>query len=233
MINCDLAETSFENDKALMPYIDMANICCGAHAGSLELSEKVIDAATVHNIKVGAHPSYPDKENFGRQSMDIDVATLMTSLKDQINSIQKILLEYKGKLNHIKPHGALYHDLSTKPVLANAFVKMIQNHFSNIPVMAMHKSELSSQLKKQGIKVIEEIFGDRRYIDLTQLVSRSENNAVINDIDSFKKQWEDITNGYIKSVSSVTMAHHADTVCLHGDSPLVIDFLKSLHGHDQ
>lgn len=123
-INCDVGEGA-ANESQLFPYIQSCNVACGGHAGNLQSMRNVVKLAKEHSVKIGAHPSYPDRINFGRTSIKMNETFFIEVIQKQINRLELVLKEFGQKLHHIKPHGALYNDLVSNELLANQFLKAI------------------------------------------------------------------------------------------------------------
>lgn len=226
-INADVGE-GIDNEELLFPLISSCNIACGGHAGNYRTMEKVVGLAIKHSLKIGAHPSYPDKENFGRKKISISKKELIKSIYKQVNSLKNILDKQKIKLNHIKPHGALYNhafsDIETSEILiqiAKDFKTKLYTPYSSI----------TSQIAKtSGIEFCNEVFLDRNYNSDLTLVSRINNNALINR--SFKMNshaFNILKNNNLISIDGKKIKIEFDTLCIHGDNPNSIKLLESLH----
>ena len=176
-INCDLGEGGYY-DAELMPLISACNIACGGHAGTVESMHQTVMFAMENKVEIGAHPSYPDKENFGRISMEIPAEDLRLSIVAQILSLKQIAEAEGGKLTHIKLHGALYNDAAKDEDIAGIVIDSILEFEENFPVYAPQNSVIS-KLAEGKIKVIFEAFADRNYNENHSLVSRSKPNALI------------------------------------------------------
>lgn len=130
-INCDVGE-GFNNESLLMPYLSSCNIACGAHAGSLEIIEKTMLLAKKHEVKIGAHPSFPDQENFGRKMMNISSEALQKSIESQLRTVKQCAEKLNLKIHHVKAHGALYNYIAKDTLIAEVFVKAVKAIFENV-----------------------------------------------------------------------------------------------------
>ena len=160
-INCDTGE-GIGNEKQLFPYITRCNIACGGHAGDENSILQVMEMAKAYKVKIGAHPSYPDKVNFGRKVLDINMLDLENALTDQLVLFKKCAVKSKIKVTHIKPHGALYNEASKNSELAIAVVKVALKIFPDAALVAPYHSELAREGTRSG-KVMVEAFADRSY----------------------------------------------------------------------
>ena len=220
-LNADLGEDEspqgIKRELALMKLISSCNIACGGHAGSPASMERMLNAAKASNVMAGAHPSYPDRKNFGRQSMEISHSQLRSSLQDQINLLMKISTRCGASLKHLKPHGALYNDAQNIGTLAELLVKLAGR--SRLAIVGMSGSFVDNMARKHRVKFIAEAFVDRRYDDESRLVSRNEERALIVDKSKRVEQGLAIARGeYISSIEGKNIRITADSLCLHADS---------------
>jgi len=227
-INADIGEGSV-NDKSLFPLISSCNIACGGHIGDNESINSSIKLAINNDVKIGAHPSFPDKLNFGRKLIKISSRDLEKSLTSQINLVIKIARNYNKRIHHIKPHGALYNlafsDFKTCEIIINCIKKLPYK----VSLFSQYKSLLSSLAKENGVKIYNEVFIDREYNDDLSLVSRENKNAIPYDLNKINRK---ILNVFkkkkITSINNVKMNVKADTYCIHGDNPKALIIMKSL-----
>ncbi|MBR9847410.1 MAG: lactam utilization protein LamB, partial [Algicola sp.] len=179
-INCDLGE-GLENEALLMPYLSSCNIACGGHAGDIETMTRVSELAKTHKVKIGAHPSFPDREGFGRQIIELSTSDLYESLEEQINALIEVLKPMHLKLHHVKPHGALYNLAATDKKTAQIVVSVIKSIDKNLILYAPYQSMVSKIAITDGLKVMYESFADRNYNEDLTLVSRQNSDAIIHD----------------------------------------------------
>ncbi len=228
IFNADVGEEAGFDDQ-IMPYISWCNIACGAHAGNDQVIEKTIKLAMKHNVKIGAHPSYPDRENFGRVSVEISQGDLIQTLTDQIQKVKLKAEELGGALHHVKPHGALYNDAIKNEAIANSIFNVVQNIDKSLSIITLKESKLS-YLCKDVLVVKQEAFADRNYNEDLSLVSRSKKGAVITDpVQVFDHVFKMVSEGKIKTIEGEEKVAFFDTICVHGDNPKSVDILKCLH----
>lgn len=227
-INADVGE-GLNNEAQLMPYLSSCNIACGGHAGDEKTMLKVVKLAKKHKLKIGAHPSFPDKENFGRQVIKISCADLYTSLKQQVRSLMKVLRAEHSMLHHVKPHGALYNLAAVDKKSAEVIIEVVKSIALPIQLYVPFGSVIADLAQKENIKITYEAFADRNYnTDLT-LVSRLQSNAVITDSNKvFEHVQSMIFHQKVKTISGVEVGIKADTFCVHGDNPEAINLLQNL-----
>lgn len=226
-LNCDLGEGG-KYDEQLMPLISACNIACGGHAGTLESMRETVDLAMEHEVEMGAHPSYPDKENFGRKSIDISSGELKRSLVAQILSLKQIAESEGGKLVHVKPHGALYNDAAKDAKIAQIVIDSILEFDQKFLLFAPPKSVISG-LAKGKIKVVFEAFSDRNYNEDYSLVSRDREDALITKKEAvFHHLYTMYHEKKISCASGGKIACNATTFCLHSDTPDSVEILKYL-----
>ncbi|MGY5848542.1 5-oxoprolinase subunit PxpA [Salegentibacter sp. HM20] len=227
-INCDLGEGG-EYDEVLMPLISACNIACGGHAGTLETMHHSVALAIENNTEIGAHPSYPDKENFGRKSPEISAEDLQLSLVAQILSLKQIAEAEGAKLSHIKPHGALYNDAAKDEKVAKIVIDSVLEFDEILPLFVPENSVIS-EMAQGKIPLIFEAFADRNYNENYSLVSRSKPNALITEKEAvFEHLFSMFFEGKICCENGVEINCKASTFCLHSDTPNSVEILKYLH----
>ena len=226
-INCDLGEGG-KYDAQLMPHISACNIACGGHAGDAETMLKIVSLAMENNVEIGAHPSYPDVENFGRRSLEISEIALKKSIQKQLFSLHEIVKNQGGKLTHIKPHGALYNDAAKDEKIAQIVLDAVMDSDLNLPLYAPENSVIS-KLAKGKISILFEAFADRNYNPDFSLVSRAKNNALITEKEAvFKHLFSMFSKGEIVCENDIKIPSRAATFCLHSDTPNSVEILKFL-----
>jgi UPF0271 protein len=228
-INCDMGE-GVTNEEAIMPYLDYCNIACGGHTGSVNSMEETIELALKNNVKIGAHPSYPDRINFGRKSIAISNKNLVESIRTQVDHLIKIAKTKNAILFHIKPHGALYNDIAKNKIVAQAFIKAITPYKSNLKLFVPYKSEIEQMAIENNFEIIYEAFADRNYNDDLSLVSRNQSNALIKDLNNLIQNVACIiTTGKVNSVQNKKIAIKAETFCVHSDTKNAFEYAKELN----
>ena len=227
-INVDVGE-GIGNESILMPIISSCNIACGGHAGDSESMRMVVKLATANNVKIGAHPSFPDKANFGRKQMDISCAALYTSIKGQIDNLMTILEQENTRLNHVKPHGALYNLAAVDDKAASVIIEVMKNFILPVKLFVPFNSVIEKKAIKNNIPIKYEAFADRNYNDDGTLVSRNEKNALIHDSEQmFDHVFRMISSQKVKTISGSEIKILADTFCIHGDNPKAVDLIRDL-----
>jgi len=203
-LNVDIGE-GFPFDEALLEFATSANVCCGEHAGSQELTMHTVEICRARGIRVGAHPGYPDRQNMGRKTPDAALlAHYLASVKDQVSRfIQAFGAAY------VKPHGAFYNDAAQRPEAGHTSVQValgeiLRSH--RLPLMGMYASAHAQIADRAGVLLIHEGFADRSYDAEGQLVSRSQPNAILQDEAKIARQ-------------VLFLAERVDSICLHGDTP--------------
>lgn len=227
-INCDLGEDG-DHDAELMSLISSCNIACGGHAGTLETMQHTVDLAMEYGVEIGAHPSYPDKENFGRISLEIAPEELKRSLVAQIMSLKQITEAEGGTLNHVKPHGALYNDAQRDEKVAVIILDALAEFDQPLALYAQEKSVIAKMAAGKH-KIIFEAFGDRNYNCDYSLVSRKNPDALITEKERvFDHIYEMFYDRKITCGKGEKIACSADTFCIHSDTPNSVEILHYLH----
>jgi len=222
-LNCDLGE-GFGRDGQLMPLISSANIACGGHAGDKVSMRALVALAVEHRVAVGAHPSFEDRENFGRREIVMAPNALREMVVRQISALREF-----GPLRHVKPHGALYNlaarDRRVADVMADAVWKVDPSLF----LFALAGSELVRSARERGLIVAEEVFADRSYQRDGSLTPRSKDGALIHEESTVVAQvLQLIKTGWVTAIDGTEVMIAADTVCLHGDGPDAVQFALAL-----
>ncbi|GAA3611735.1 5-oxoprolinase subunit PxpA [Flavivirga amylovorans] len=227
-INVDVGE-GVGNEPELMPYISSCNIACGGHAGDTDTMRQVIKLAKEYRVKIGAHPSFPDRVNFGRINMDMPCAALFKSIKGQVDDLIAILREEHRVLHHIKPHGALYNLAAVDEKVANVIIEVLKTIILPIKLYVPYQSVIEKIAISQNIPIIYEAFADRNYNDDLTLVSRKEIGASIHDDDElFNHIFRMISKQSVKTITGKIVGIKAQTFCIHGDNPNAVNLIKNL-----
>lgn len=228
-INCDLGE-GLNNEHIIMPLIDSCNIACGGHAGDNGSMIECVEISIKNNVKIGAHPSYPDKINFGRKKIDISPSELSYSIISQIESLETIADSYGLELNHIKAHGALYNQMIIDAELSNFYLDTIKDFKNKCSLYIPYKSEIEKIALKKGFSIIYEAFGDRNYNDDLSLVSRNNENALITNPESVVNHIKTIKETEtVKTINGNYKKIKFDTICIHSDTNNSIEILKKIN----
>ncbi|NRA92942.1 MAG: 5-oxoprolinase subunit PxpA [Psychroserpens sp.] len=227
-INCDLGE-GIGNEAQVMPYLSSCNIACGGHTGDLKTMEAAVILAKTHNVKVGAHPSFPDKKHFGRQIINLSDDELFETLRSQILRLKTITSEHDISLHHLKPHGALYNLAAINSETANIIIEVLLEIDPKLVLYVPYGSVIADLTIQKGVKVMQEGFADRNYNDDLTLVSRREPHSIIKDKTTiFEHVFRMISQQKIKAKNGVEVEVNIDTICVHGDHENVVENLKYL-----
>lgn len=218
------------NDELIMPYITSTNIACGYHAGDEETMRKTILLAKKYNVNIGAHPSFSDKENFGRTEITKSPEEVYALVSKQIDLLQKIAAENNAIVHHVKPHGALYNMAANDKLLAHSIAKAIKDGDKNLILFGISNSFLISEAKAIGLKTASEVFGDRTYQDDGSLTPRSQPNALIENAEEVIQQvLMMVKKGKVKTISGKEIPIVAETICIHGDGKNAVEFAKAIY----
>ncbi|QYJ82472.1 5-oxoprolinase subunit PxpA [Shewanella aegiceratis] len=227
-LNADLGEGG-PQDEALLTLVTSANVACGGHAGDRQSMLATVKLAKAHHVKVGAHPSYPDRTNFGRLSIAIEAEPLFDSLLQQINALKAVCDELGVDLHHVKPHGALYNDAAQDPALGRILIRVIEAINPKLKLMILAGSPLVTQARRAGLEVIEEAFADRGYLADGRLAPRSRPGALIEDTHKVLEQVSSIVEEQkVTAVTGESVSCQATSLCLHGDTPQALEFARAI-----
>lgn len=225
--NADVGEGA-GNEELLMPYIHSCNIACGAHAGSLEEMENSVKLAIKHEVKIGAHPSFEDRQNFGRLPLSISSDEIHESVKKQILLLQEIVMDHGSYLNHVKPHGALYHQACADSKTAEAIVRAAK--LTGVKSMVgLPDSILEHYTKESKGEFIAEGFADRRYDQMGSLLNRKKQGAVITNKHDVLAQVRKMLQGKVTTAGDQQINLQVNTICFHGDTKGAVELIKYCH----
>ncbi|WP_416305035.1 5-oxoprolinase subunit PxpA [Neptunicella sp. SCSIO 80796] len=234
-LNCDLGESygrwTLESESAAMPHIDQANIACGFHAGDPVSIQQTLLLAKQYNVSVGAHPSYPDLQGFGRRSMQCSEQEIIALLHYQIAALEGLAKCAGIVIDYVKPHGALYNDMMSKEDVRRAVFSAIGSYHRSLPLMVLataNQDEIEEQANQAGITLYFEAFADRCYDDNGQLLSRKQAGAV-HDIDKTLQQVKQLCeSGSVTTHSGKILQLQADSLCVHGDNSQAVEALTAI-----
>lgn len=227
-LNCDMGE-GIGNDEAIMPFISSANIACGFHAGDDFTMNKTILLAKKYGVAVGAHPSFFDRENFGRTEIKLPVKEIYDLVQKQIKILRSIAAADDVVLQHVKPHGALYNMSAKDVTIAHAIALAVKDYDNNLVLFGLSESHSVKEARRLGLKTKSEVFADRTYQDDGSLTPRSRPNALILDTGKAVEQALQIVNKKtVTAVSGKTIPVVAETICIHGDSEHAVEFAKAI-----
>lgn len=242
-LNADLGESfgqyTIGNDESILKHITSANIACGFHAGDPSVMHKTVEMALEHGVSIGAHPGYPDLQGFGRRTLACSAEEVYDLMLYQIGALHAFLKASGGKLQHVKPHGALYNEAVKSPILSSAIARAVSRFQSDLILMGPAGSALEQAANSHSIPFAREVFADRAYDDEGHLVSRHLEGALIHEKTvCIQRMLDMLENKPVQSLNGLPLMLSGDTICLHGDHPEAVLFAKSLkeslvgHGHN-
>lgn len=218
-LNADLGEGA-PSDEELLTIVSSANIACGGHAGDDVTMAKTVRMAIANGVAVGAHPGYPDKDGFGRESGYLRGDALYESLTEQVAALADIAAELGARIAHVKPHGALYNDAVRDRELADIIARVVAEAPGSPAFVGMGGTELENAANAHGLDFVAEAFVDRAYEPDGTLVSRKEPGAVLEDMNVVTTQAVRLAEeGQTTARNGERVAVRADTLCIHGDTP--------------
>ena len=230
-LNCDMGESfglySMGDDGEVIKHITSANIACGFHAGDPMWMRRTVDLAEENNVAIGAHPSYPDLNGFGRRNMQMDPKELKDIIIYQIGAL--IAFTENKNIQHVKPHGAMYNQAVSDPILAKAICESVLEFDRDLILLTLSGSIWVDIAEGMGLKVGREVFADRGLNSDGTRVPRSQNGAVIQDVDQVvDRSLRMIIENKVISVDGDVIDIEADSLCLHGDTPGAVDMARKL-----
>ena len=232
-LNCDLGESfgawRMGDDDNAMRHISSANIACGLHAGDPTTMRATVAAAVRYKVAIGAHPSLPDLQGFGRREMQVSPAEVHAMVLYQIGALSAFATAAGARLRHVKPHGALYNMSARDPAIADAIAEAVSGFDARLILVGLSGSESIKAAERRGLHAANEVFADRRYRADGSLMPRSLPGAVIDDMDHAVAQALDLaTRGEVVADDGSLVQVQADTLCLHGDRADAADFARRL-----
>ncbi|MCG8565783.1 MAG: 5-oxoprolinase subunit PxpA [Desulfobacterales bacterium] len=234
-LNCDMGE-SYGNytigmDEAVMEHISSANIACGWHAGDPMVMDKTVAMAKAAGVGAGAHPGYPDLLGFGRRSMKCSGDEITRYLTYQVGALKGFCTHHQVKLQHVKPHGALYLDCVENEELARGVAKAILGLDPELIFVALagKKGETMRRMGEElGLRVAYEAFPDRAYTPEGTLVPRSQPGAVISDPEVVAQRALDMAKGFVIASDGSRIELDVQTLCVHGDNQGAVDLVRNI-----
>jgi len=226
-INCDMGEIPrlLKNNvySDLMDHVTSINLACGGHAGDVSMMRKLVRIAKRKNVRIGAHPSYPDRENFGRLELEMDPEELLRSICEQVRSLIRVAEEESVSISHIKPHGALYNQAAKDTHLARVIGNAVDRVAPDLDIMCLSGSLMVKILEDMGLKVVQEAFADRTYERDGGLRDRGSDRALITDPQKAADQARSIIEDKkIITFDGSEISLEAQTLCVHSDTPNAI-----------
>lgn len=233
-INCDMGE-SFGNyklgeDEKLLDYVTSANIACGFHAGDPGVMARTVSLAAAKGVAIGAHPSYPDLQGFGRRKMDMTVEEIEALMLYQIGALAAFAQVYQANFTHVKAHGMLYNTAAIEAPIARAIARAIARYSRELIMVCLATSPLMiEEGEKAGLQVAREAFADRAYNSDGTLVNRKQSGSMLDDPQQALAQVLGIVQrGEVVAIDGSTLKLQADTVCIHGDGPTALPIARTL-----
>jgi len=221
-LNCDMGESVGDRqtgaDEAVMPWITSANIACGFHAGDSSVMRRTVAAAIAEGVAIGAHVGLPDREGFGRRVMQLDAQIAYDITVVQVGALQAVARSLGARVDHVKPHGALYHMLDADAALGDAVARAIRDVAPGLRVVGRSGGPWLAQAEHLGLAVLHEVFADRAYRGDGGLLARSEPGACIDSPQAAADQAVQLVREQrVKAADDQVLALRADTLCIHGD----------------
>jgi 5-oxoprolinase (ATP-hydrolysing) subunit A len=227
-LNADLGEGS-GHDEELFRLISSANVATGFHAGDADSMHAAVSAAKALGVTVGAHPSFWDRENFGRKELNVSAGEVFDAMKYQLGIFQAIAAAAGIQPNHVKPHGALYNMAVRDQTLADAIARAIESVDPKLILFAPDKSELARAGQAHGLQVAREIFADRNYLNDGWLAPRTRPDALLRDPrEAAERVLRMLREGKVRSVEGGDVEVRGETICVHGDTPGAVEFAREL-----
>jgi len=227
-LNSDLGEGA-GHDNEILDLVSSANIACGFHAGDPASIFATIQAALERGVALGAHPSFPDRENFGRTEMTLPLAEVYASVAYQVGGFQALVRAAGGRMNHVKAHGALYNMAARDRALAEVIANAVFAIDPKSILFAPSESELDYAATELGLQTASEVFADRNYLADGSLVPRSRPDAFVHDPrEAAERIVRMLDEGMVRAVDGTDVAITATTVCVHGDNPHAVMFVRKL-----
>jgi len=232
-LNSDLGESfgayKLGMDKEVLEVITSANIACGLHAGDPMVMAETVQIAAKNQVEIGAHPGFPDLQGFGRRNMNLSYEEVKNYVIYQIGALEAFARKEGKSLQHVKPHGALYNMAAKDYRLALAIAEAIKEVNPELILLALAKSEMVKAAQEIGLKVAQEVFADRGYNPDGTLVARGTPGAMIHDKSiAIPRVVRMVTEGKVTAINGEEISIKADSICVHGDNPLAIEFVREI-----
>lgn len=223
-LNCDMGELpeaiADGTQEALMRSITSVNIACGGHAGDATTMRTTVEQALRHKLAIGAHPGYPDRENFGRLELNLPMEAVSNFVYEQVRALAEIAASFGARVAHVKPHGALYNQAVHNRELAKAVAAGVARWNRNVALVGLAGSPMLDVFREEGFAVAAEAFADRRYEPDATLRARRHRDALLHDPQQAAAQALNIVqNQRVVASNGAAVALQAQTLCIHGDTP--------------
>jgi UPF0271 protein len=231
-LNCDMGE-GMDADAAIFPFISSANIACGAHAGDEVIMRRTVELAIQHGVAIGAHPSYPDRVNFGRVDLlgaGLRPEELPDLIQEQLHLLQQVCRSFGLRMHHVKPHGALYNRAAKDASVSELICRAVVEFDASLLLYGLSGSEMGLAAAAAGLGFVHEVFADRTYRPDGSLTPRTEAGALIDDTGQAVAQVLKMVREGRVVTGGGEIAMSAQTICLHGDGAHAAAFAESIHG---
>ncbi|MGI8437622.1 MAG: 5-oxoprolinase subunit PxpA [Chthoniobacterales bacterium] len=227
-LNADLGEGA-EHENELLQLVTSANIACGLHAGSAAMLRASLLASKEHGVAVGAHPSFDDRENFGRREVSLPAEEIHALVLYQLGAFQAVAHSLGAQPRHVKPHGALYHMAARDEAIAEAIARSVRETDPKLILFAPASSELARMADAYDIRVACEVFADRNYLPDGSLVPRDQPDALLHDPETAANRvFGMLRDNCVRAVDGTHVRVQVDTICVHGDTPGAVQFAQQL-----
>jgi UPF0271 protein len=230
-LNADLGEhdgNGYGADARLLALVSSASIACGAHAGSVPVMTETARRAAALGVAIGAHPSYPDREGFGRRDLSIPTDSIIASFREQVESMMSCAEVARAKVYYVKPHGALYNRAMNDPELAEAIARCVSTIDAGLVLLSLPGAQLATAAIRAGVRCAREGFIDRAYDSSARLVPRSTPNAVLDDVESASDRAVAMASGQpISTIEREQLTLGVDSLCVHSDSSHAIEMMTA------
>ncbi|WP_114786437.1 5-oxoprolinase subunit PxpA [Vibrio tetraodonis] len=233
-LNCDMGESfgmwEMGNDEAVMPWVDMANLACGFHASDPDIMLNTIKLAIKHDTQIGAHPSYPDLQGFGRRKLDMDKDSITNMVIYQVGALKALAESQNTQISYVKPHGALYNSMLRDLTIFDAVADAVACF--GVPLMTLAMSDNGKLLDiadKYELPLLFEAFADRAYLSNGELAPRSLSGSVLSQEEEILDQVKQIAQyGKVRTIDGCLIPIEADTICVHGDNEQAIGMIHKI-----
>jgi UPF0271 protein len=231
-LNADLGEytglSGASRDTAILDVVTSANIACGVHAGDREVMQRTVDAAFSRGVAVGAHPSFPDREGFGRREMKMSAAALSDEIASQVEALGECCTKAGARLQYVKPHGALYNLATREEGVARVIAEAVRRVDASLVLLGLFGSPMIDEGERAALIVATEGFPDRGYLADGTLVPRSRDDAVLHDAKTVATRAIRMArDGFVESVDGTRVVVSPDSLCIHGDNPEALELVRA------
>lgn len=228
-LNCDLGEGA-GYDAELLPLVTSANLACGGHAGDETTMRQAVALAQAHGVAIGAHPGFPDRENFGRRELVLAPPEIFALVLSQVRALQHVAHELGAVVRHVKPHGALYNLAARDAAVARAIAEAVRAAGPGLVLFGLAGSVSLAAGRACGLRVAAEAFADRTYQTDGSLTPRSRPDALLSDETAVVEQvLRIVREGAVRAVDGNEVRLAAETICLHGDGVHALALARRLH----